>query len=220
MNTDYVYVYGWKCLIERVNLGCSIAMVLEDLEATQDKDIIRILSGEANADLYNPVEETVKKHCLEKNLTIEMIAGPMISVSPDNGYTKNAVVDMAKAGQLNLYRSRIRRELHFRIIENRILRGELPHRPGDYNDRLGFTIKTDELQAEEKEKALFAIENRIKDFEAAKVFCEPVSPEQVEECFVFLTNNQILSLYQRASKEGLSIDRLPKDQIEKMIGQL
>lgn len=216
MDTNSVYVYGFKCPIRKVSLGYSVTMILEDLEATHKGDTIRIMSGEANADLYNQVEQVLKKHCIEKKLEFEMIAGPILSVSRHDGQTKNAVIDLAKAGFLDLYESKIRRELHFRIVENRILRGELPHAPADYSRRQGFTINVDKLQEEEKESALFAIENRIKDFEAAKAFCEYISPEDVEERFVLLTNEKIHLLNKKAAEEGLNIDSFPRDQILRM----
>lgn len=182
------------------------------LRNLEDGEIVRFVSGEAHSELFNACGRELRDARAQKGVRYEMIAGPVLSCSGSNA-CRNVVRDLAAEGILRLYLSRIRPKLHMTIIGDRLLRGELPHDPASSLDgRRGYKIDVRRVAKVRKEHARWAIENRIREFEELKPFCERVNRKGATRV-PMLDIETIEAVANRAHEEGKDFDSLTRQQI-------
>lgn len=101
--------------------------------------MVKVVSGEANCDLYRVLEPYIRKVC-KQGASFHMIAGPIISLEDRTG--TNAILDLASEGLLKLWISPFRQLSHFRVFGTRFAYVEDYHealqseRSGQYIDDL------------------------------------------------------------------------------------
>lgn len=180
------------------------------LTAAPESEII-IVSGTLNYLIYNHKEVvSAFKIAIAKKISFRVIAGPIIMTDRTGN---NFLINLWKEQKLNLYCSKVRRSLHYRIIQKEFckkLRCESPH-----------SINTNF----EKRKLVQGAEGA--DFWAAKLKNDFNSIIQINHArlsfypyhnLLFLTIDEMNDLINKFKKENLyKIDFMTAEKIKKLL---
>jgi len=84
--------------------------------------------------------------------------------------------------------------------------------PPVYGERIGYSLDTRNIPPGDLKKAIDAIKNRIREFDAIKYFCQHIPPSRIDKDITILTNQEIRTVDQKAREIGLTFDILQKEQ--------
>lgn len=103
----------------------------KELSEVRDDEVLRIVSGELNCDLFRAIGPDIERALDEKEFEIRIIAGPVFSVEGNDkeGIGENYALKLAKKGRLKLWISPTRQLYHFRVYGDRIAYQEKYHEP-------------------------------------------------------------------------------------------
>ena len=184
-------------------------MFKKEMLELRNGEKLRIVSGEANWKIFNnpELEESFRYAKLMKDISICMIAGPILSI--ENRDKLNSIIRLAEDGIIKLFISDQRREHHFRIYGMRKLWQEGYH-PPLADERHGYYI-TDEIPF-----GLIVIGKYISDFD--NVISMELAKRSVKprEDFILLTSEQINDLRQAIGND-YNFDLLNKDKVKSIL---
>jgi len=173
---------------------------------------IRIVSGEANYEIYNNEDVvTAFRNAKKRGVDIKIMIGPIIEV-PEDG-NDNMIVKLSEENVLEIYYRPERRTLiHYRIVDKHVFYAEEPHPPlSPPSERRVMDI----MDINDKE---FWINKMIADFDAR------ISEREVllskREDFIMLKPSQIQKLISLLIKEGESYDFITKDVLKEIANRL
>lgn len=159
------------------------------------KRIITMVRGEIPPDVYDRQVAAALIRAHERGVEVRVICGPMVEVSSDKTHP---VLDLALNNIIDLYSADRTEPIHFISADSRVLFLEKPHPPGTY-ERGILSIESSEFTALEWELRV------SKDIREGRFRRQPP---------IRLTKDVIEALRRNAENENISLDYLPRDQIQ------